>query len=92
MTIRYLENRIFDFEGIRVRIRHTSGRDVRSDKNIGGRYQFMRRASDSMSITEWLRNRFVRSFPGFHCDVLDSNSHRAHGRTLLGRIRKGSLN
>ena len=89
MTIESLERKISRLEGISVRIRHANGRDVRSDKVISLRYPFKNRAADSTSVSSWLRNRFDPICAGYSCDVLDHEQRRAHGRTLLGRLRGG---
>lgn len=87
MTIQGWERKIHRFEGLRVRILHADGRDVRSDKAVSTRYPFKNKAADSMSVSSWLRNRFDPVFPGYRCDVLDEDQQRAHGRTQLGKLR-----
>jgi hypothetical protein len=87
MTIKSLERTISKFEGITVKLRHSSGRDVRSDKRVSIRYPFKNKAADSMSVSSWLRNRFDPVCPGYRCDVLDQEKHPAHGRTQLGKLR-----
>jgi hypothetical protein len=88
MTIQGLERKIYKFEGLRVRILHPNGRDVRSNKEIGHRYPYRNRASRSMSVSNWVRNRFEPNFPNFRCEVLDRGRHPVHGRTQLWKIRE----
>ena len=87
MRIEIMERKISRFEGIGVKFRHPSGRDIRSDKILSVRYPFKNKAADSMSVSSWLRNRFDPVFPGYRCDVLDQEQRRAHGRTQLGKLR-----
>jgi hypothetical protein len=89
MTIQGLERKIYKFEGLRVRMLHSNGRDVRSDKEVGRRYPHRNRASRSMSVSEWVRSRFEPNFPSLRCEVLDHGGHPVHGRTQLWKVREG---
>lgn len=86
-SVRTRERQIGNVEGFDVIVRHPDGRDVRSDLSGLPAYRFERGAKGSMTVADWKGNRFKECYPGFDCDVLDSNGRSVNGNTLLDTVR-----
>jgi hypothetical protein len=50
-------------------------------------YAFQRKAKDSMTVKQWIDQRFKKLYPGFRVEVLDWYGHVQHGKTQLERVR-----
>jgi hypothetical protein len=87
-SIKTVERKIGNTEGLDVRFRHPDGRDVRSDMANIPNYPFERAARGSINVSSWKEQRFRSSFPGFDCEVLDSSGNDCHGATLLSNVRE----
>ena len=91
-TIEQVEQRVFEVEGFRIRIKHDrDGRDVRSDKAHVKQYPYRRALKHSLHVKAWRDGRFALAYPGYEVDVLDADDRVAHGGTLLGTVRDGYL-
>ncbi len=40
-----------------------------------------------MTVKQWRKSRFARSYPGFTCEILDAKGKTVHGGTLLQNVR-----
>ena len=91
-TIRSVERQIYRVDGFRVRILHgRDRRDVRGDKEGVPGYTYERAMKGDANVTQWRRQRFARSYPGFNVEVLRPDGTTAHGATLLSTLRRGYL-
>lgn len=86
-SIKFVERQIGNLEGFDVQFLHLNGRDVRSDRLKIPSYQFERAAKGSMTVSEWVQGRFLSAYPGFECEVLDSDGQPCHGNTQLSSVR-----
>jgi len=82
-----VELRISIVEGFLVRIRHSDGADVRSDRQGMPTWPYERAAKDSWSVADWKRERFAQTYPGFTVDVLDGDEESVSGQTKLETVR-----
>jgi hypothetical protein len=88
VTVRQLEKKIQRLEGFRVRLRHDSGRDVRSDLNLGrDRYDYRRMMMNRAHVRGWIDGRFRLCYPDYQVDVLLADGTRAHGNYRLATVR-----
>ena len=84
-----IEKQIGDYEGFEIRFLHPDGQDVRGDLNLRvPPYSYSRRATTGMTVTDWIRIRFGSRYPGYGVKVLLGDGSVAHGRTILGTVRK----
>ena len=82
MTIKELEQDVYDLDEIRIVVRAARNLDV-------GEYRYERKASDNTSITEWLDQR-VYPLLGperVRVEVIDGYGALPHGRTRLSVVR-----
>ena len=84
-----IERRIKEFEGFEIRFLHPDGQDVRGDLNLHGvrAYDYQRRAPYNMTVSEWIKTRFLPRYPGYTASVMLGNGAAAHGRTTLQTVR-----
>jgi hypothetical protein len=85
--LKNVERKIKDTEKFAVIIRHSDGRDMRSDRKGTPMYNFERGAKGSMTVAQWKAQRFYPSYPGFEVDVLDGNDFAVAGNMLLDSVR-----
>lgn len=82
-----VELRICQVEGFLVKIRHLDGANVRSDRSGLPTWPYERAAKDPWTVTDWKRERFAPTYPGFIADVVDADGNPVHGLTLLENVR-----
>jgi hypothetical protein len=87
-SMKSLEREIEALEGVPVVVRHTGGRDVRSDKLRLPRYPYERARKGSSTVRELRDTRFRKVLPGYKVDVLDPSRKSVHGKTLLKTVRE----
>lgn len=87
-TVKTIERNIGNLENFDVAIRHPNGRDVRSDKADLPAYPFQNGAKGSMTVAQWQKKRFKKTYAGFRCDVLDAKGKKATGNTQLLKVRE----
>ncbi len=52
-----------------------------------GDYDFKRKLKDSKTVSDWKKERFEPTYPGFSCNVLLGNGRTAIGHTSLKTVR-----
>lgn len=82
-----VELRISQIEDFRVTIRHLGGADVRSDRAGLPAWPYERAAKDSWNVSDWRRERFAATYPGFIVEVLDGDGNVVPGQTKLETVR-----
>lgn len=82
-----VEKKIWDVEGFEVKFKKEDGKDVRSDKGNIPQYAKQRPAKNSMTVSEWKKNRFLTQYPGFEVEVIDGDGNSVPGQTTLGTVR-----
>ena len=82
MTVKDLEQEVYDLDEIRIVVRTSRDLDV-------GDYDYERKAADNTSITEWLDQRIYPLFGQnrVRVEVVDGYGALAHGRTRLSVVR-----
>jgi hypothetical protein len=86
--VKNVEKRIWDTEAFDVIIRHTDGRDMRSDKNDLPQYnKFECMAKNDVAVADSKARRFAGIYPGLAIDVLDGDGNAVAGDTKLGTVR-----
>lgn len=80
MDIATFEQRVFETDGVLIRIRAGRAEHV-------GDFNYVRAASDSTTVSEWLRTRIYPNLNGFECDVIGGHYGPVHGGTQLGKLR-----
>jgi hypothetical protein len=83
----YVEKKIREIEGFSVTIRHSDGRNMRSDRDGIPTYPYERGARNDWTVATWKQQRFYPTYPGFEVDVQDSSGQPVHGNTLVGTLR-----
>jgi len=81
MTIRELESKIWDQDGVRIVIRDHSNRSV-------DQYPQRNAAQGNWRITQYLENRIQRLVKGREVVVVDGSGKVPHGGTLLKTLRE----
>ncbi len=89
--IKNIEQQILSLEGFRAEFRdRKSGKDVNG--NLGGlkSYPYVRKASGSRSVSDWIESRFFKHYTraAFDVWVYDQNNNCVNGKTLLSNVRK----
>lgn len=85
--VKNVEKRIRDIEHFDVVIRHSDGRDMRSDKKDIPMYDFVLMAGDATTVAHWKRTRFKPAYPGLDVDILDAGRNVVAGNTFLSSVR-----
>jgi hypothetical protein len=82
MTVKDLEQEVYDLDEIRIVVRTSRDLDV-------GDYDYERKAADNTSITEWLDQRIYPLFGQnrVRVEVVDGYGALPHGRTRLSVVR-----
>ena len=62
--------------------------NVRGDKTDIPQYSFIRKAPDSWTVTEWIKNRFKQQYSGYDVQVLTKGGTIASGNMKLENVRK----
>ena len=87
-TVKTVEAKIWNVEGLIVRILHPNGSDVRSDYDGLPNYNsYKRAASGEITVANWRETRFMKVYPGFRVDVLNGRGESVHGGMKLGNVR-----
>ena len=86
--VKTVRKRIATVEGFEVRFRHSDGRSIRGDRKIEPHYEYGRQAKKGMTVGEWKKTRFKRTFPEFDVAVLDGDGEEVAGQTKLETVRK----
>lgn len=85
--VKNVEKRIWDIEGFDVIIKH-GGKNKRSDATGLPHYtKYEKMAKNDMTVSEWKKNRFSPTFPGYTVDVLDGDGKVVSGHSKLGNVR-----
>jgi hypothetical protein len=87
-SVKRVESKVYRLEGFEVRIRHSNGRDVRADKGRMPTYPYERKAKDSMTVKQWIAQRFGRHYAGYRVEVLAWYRKPQRGNTKLGKVRE----
>lgn len=75
-------------DGYTVRFFHSlGGRDVRTDKDVRGVYDYVRKLGDDKNVKDLL-GRVGKKVPGLIAKVYGPDGKPVHGNTKLGNIRK----
>lgn len=82
ITVRALEEKIFELEDIVVTIRAPSNETVED-------YGYERKAAGNMSVTDWLEGRVKPLLGGKEIVVISGDYTSPHGRTKLSTLRDG---
>ena len=82
-----IEHRIRTLEGFEVQFLWSNGRDVRSDRSGIPEYPYERGARSGWTVATWKKRRFVQTYPGFDCHVLDGDKSPVFGQTRLSTVR-----
>jgi hypothetical protein len=82
-----VELRISQVEGFCVRLHHLTGADVRSDRSGVPTWPYERAAKDNWTVTDWRRERFTPTYPGFRVAVLDGDGNEVDGHMKLENLR-----
>lgn len=80
ITVRALEEKIFELEEIVVTVRAPSG--VMVDD-----YEFERKAAGTSSVSDWLEGRVKPLLGGHEVVVINGDYTTPHGRTKLNTLR-----
>ncbi|MGL6392411.1 hypothetical protein ACSZND_23825 [Aeromonas hydrophila] len=80
MDVRTFEQKVFEVDGILIRIRASSTSQV-------GDYDYVRAATANTTISEWLRARVHPLINGFECDVISGQYGPVHGGMNIGNVR-----
>ena len=81
MDIATFEQRVFNVDGILIRIRAQSSQHV-------GDYAYTRAASGTTTISEWLKTRIYPLIGNLECDVITGDYGPAHGLKQLDTVRR----
>ena len=86
ITVRDLEAKIFDLEDIVVRIRASQDTPVTDYVTMADEV-YVRKASGTTSITDWLDQRVRPCLNGLEVSVISGDYTTPHGRTKLSTLR-----
>jgi hypothetical protein len=65
-----------------------AGKPVKVTKNgVLGKYPYDKRLKDSKTVSDWKKERFETSYPGYTCDVLMGDGTTATGQKKLKSVR-----
>lgn len=81
MDVATFEQRVFERDGILIRIR------APSDSHTGD-FNYVRAASDSTTVSEWVRARIIPLLNGLEFDIINGQYGPVHGGMLLGNVRR----
>ena len=85
--LKNVEKKIWDTEEFDVKFLQ-NGKDVHGDKQGIPQYSYNKAAKNDMTVNEWKKVRFVKSYPGFDVVVLDGDGNSiTAGQTKLGTVR-----
>lgn len=80
MNVQQFEQAVFDMDEIRVVVRASTAEKLND-------YKFVRKATNSTSLTDWVEQR-IRPLIGDHeVTVIDGNGVQPHGRTKIEKVR-----
>jgi hypothetical protein len=74
------EQAVFSLDQIRIVIRAKTGAELKP-------YKFVRKATDSASLSEWLDQRIMPLVGDHQVVVVDGSGVSPHGRTKIEKIR-----
>lgn len=75
-------------DGYTIKFFHSlGGRDVRTDKEVAGVYDYLRKLGDEKNVKDLL-GRVTKKVPGLIAKVYGPDGKPVHGNTKLGSIRK----
>lgn len=80
ITVRALEEKIFELEEVVVTIRAPSGQLVDD-------YEYERKAAGTSSVTDWLDGRVKPLLGGHEVVVINGDYATPHGRTKMSTLR-----
>lgn len=80
-TIRDLEQKVYESEGIRIVIRGDKDESVDS-------YPYERRTSKNTTVSEFIEKRIKPLTSGKSISVITGNGQEPRGNTLMGNVRK----
>ena len=87
-TVQTRTRRIADTEGFEITVRQ-NGRVVDPTENgVLGPYPFQKALKHTKTVSDWKRDRFEASYPGYTCDVLLDDGSAASGQTSLRTVRE----
>lgn len=81
---------IGDKEGFDIIVTTTKGKRVDPAKNgvLKGSYPFEKKLKGTKTVSDWARDRFEKTYPGYSCEVLKADGEVATGQTQLQTVRK----
>lgn len=82
-----VERKIMDVEGFKVAFIQ-NGADVRGDKSDIPQYGYVKKAPDSWTVNEWIKNRFKQEYSGYDVRVFTKAGTAASGNMKLENVRK----
>ena len=80
MTVLEFEQIVWEIDEILIRIRAPISHEVEN-------YDFVRKASNNMSLTQWINGRLRPRLGELHVSIIDGNFTHPHGGTKLRNIR-----
>ncbi|MDO8932343.1 MAG: hypothetical protein Q7U97_08125 [Rhodocyclaceae bacterium] len=79
---------IGDKEGFDIIVTH-KGTPVNPAENgvLNGGYPFEKKLKGTKTVSDWKKERFETTYPGYSCDVLKGDGDVATGQTSLETVR-----
>jgi len=91
-TVQTRTREIGDKEGFDIIVvtATANGRRVDPAKNgvLNGGYPFEKKLKGTKTVSDWTKERFERTYPGYSCEVLKADGKVAPGNTKLETVRK----
>jgi hypothetical protein len=88
-TVATRAREISDKEGFDIIVTR-KGRPVKPTKNgvLKGSYPFEKKLKGTKTVSDWKKERFAKTYPGYSCEVLKGDGKRATGQTSLQTVRE----
>ena len=87
-TVATRVRQISNKEGFDIQVLSRNRRPVRVTLNGRlGPWPHTRKSKGAMTVAEF-KEKFGRTYPGYHCSVLTADGHMARGNTLLDSVRR----
>lgn len=88
VNVKNIEKKIWDIEEFDVARINGNGSNTRGYKVVPVNYSsYNRKAKNGMTVSEWKKIRFSKTFPGYSVDVLDCDGNSVPGNTKIGTVR-----
>jgi hypothetical protein len=78
---------IAEKEGFDIVVTRGGKRIDSTENGVMGKYDFDKKLKGSKTVSEWIKERFERTFPGLSCEVLNADGTVAIGQTKLETVR-----